>query len=68
MIANSTSYAYSTNLDIRYDVFDEVDIYTFFRTESGSISTVSGMARTLDAVALAMSAVVMSASVMSWLV
>lgn len=49
-------------------MFDEVDIYTFFRTESGGISTVSGMARTLDAVALAMSAVVMSASVMSWLV
>ena len=67
-LSNSTSYAYSTNLDIRYEVFDEVDIYTFFRTESGSISTVMGMARTLDAVALAMSAVVMSASVMSWLV
>ena len=31
MISNSTSYNYDLNQDIRFNVGDEVDIFTFFR-------------------------------------
>lgn len=67
-LSNSTSFTYSVNKDVRYEIFDEVDIYTFFREDNGDISMVAGLNRTLDAVALCLSAVVMGASVASWLV
>ena len=49
MLSNSTSYTYTVNKDIRYDILDEVDIWTFFRGPQGAITMLEGLNRTLGA-------------------
>ena len=50
MISNSTSYNYDLNQDIRFNIGDEVDIFTFFRESDGAITANHGLRRTLSAV------------------
>lgn len=64
MLGESTSYSYSLNDDIRFEVGDEVDIYTLFRSSSGTMTGVSGLNRTLNAVGVLVSSLVLSATVM----
>lgn len=37
MLNNSTAYNYLLNKDLRYNLFDKVDIYTFYRNDNGTI-------------------------------
>lgn len=52
MLSNSTSYTYSVNKDIRYEIGDEVNIYTFYRYSNGTVTSESALYRTLDSYGL----------------
>jgi hypothetical protein len=58
MLADSTANNYALNKDIRYDIFDKVDIYTFFRSADGTISQENALQRTLSGVTLSAAAAV----------
>lgn len=62
MISNSTSYNYDLNLDIRYELGDEVDIYTFFKDSAGTVTGQSAMRRTLNAINMASAGLVLFCS------
>ena len=62
MVSNSTSYNYALNLDIRFEVGDEVDIFTFFKSSTGTVTGLQGLNRTLNAVGIASASIVLFCS------
>ena len=59
MLSNSTSYTYSVNKDIRYEIGDEVNIYTFYRYSNGTVTSESALYRTLDSYGLVTSSLLL---------